>query len=138
MSSSSLTDPFNAMRRCAICFVCRSSETSLNASACEVAPDSVTGVRVAGVTPESAAAQAGMKSGDRIIAIDGVTIAGADPDARVEVARKAIGKHDEASRVKLVVVRDGKEKVVSVERIPDDGENGNGEDTDDNSGSPAV
>jgi membrane-associated protease RseP (regulator of RpoE activity) len=79
-----------------------------------LAPDSATGVRVAGVTPESAAAAAGMKSGDRIIAIDGVSLAGADPDARVEVARKAIGKHDENSTVKVVLVRDGKERVVSM------------------------
>lgn len=79
-----------------------------------LAPDSATGVRVAGVTPESAAATAGMKSGDRIIAIDGVSLAGADPDARVEVARKAIGKHDENSTVKVVLVRDGKERVVSM------------------------
>ena len=42
ISSSILTEPFSATRRCAICLVWRSSETSLNASAVTVLPLSVT------------------------------------------------------------------------------------------------
>ncbi len=77
-----------------------------------LAPDSTAGVRIAGVTPDSAAAEAGLRSGDRIVAIDGKAIDGRDGDARVEVARTAIGKHDEKSEVQLRYLRDGGEKTV--------------------------
>jgi membrane-associated protease RseP (regulator of RpoE activity) len=79
-----------------------------------LAPDESAGVRIAGVTPDSAAAVAGVKSGDRIVAIDDRSIAGADPEVRVEVARDAIGKHGEKSKVKLQLERDGKKSVVMV------------------------
>jgi hypothetical protein len=77
-----------------------------------LAPDDSTGVRIAGVTPDSAASDAGLKSGDRIIAIDGQALAGGDGDARLEDARAAIGKHDEKSKIQLRYLRDGKEATV--------------------------
>ena len=79
-----------------------------------LAPDDNAGVRIAGVTPDSAAADAGMKSGDRIVAIDGTTIVGAAPEVRLDVAREALGKHGEKSEIKLRVVRDGQEQVIEL------------------------
>jgi membrane-associated protease RseP (regulator of RpoE activity) len=83
-----------------------------------LAPDDTAGVHIAGVTPDSAAAVAGVRSGDRIIAIDGRTLAGGNADARLDAARAAIGAHDEKSQVKLRLVRDGKETAVAVTPRP--------------------
>src|SRR5690606_22957926 len=79
-----------------------------------LAPDTTSGVRVVAVTPGGAADEAGLKSGDRLVAIDGTTISAATPEARVERARAAIAKHDEKSKVQLRYIRDGKEKTVVV------------------------
>lgn len=79
-----------------------------------LAPDTTAGVRIVAVTPGGAAAEAGLKSGDRLIAVDGTTLAATSPDARVELARAAIARHDEKSKVQLRYIRDGKEKTVVV------------------------
>jgi membrane-associated protease RseP (regulator of RpoE activity) len=79
-----------------------------------LAPDAKAGVRIAGVTPGSAAAEAGLKSGDRLVAVDGKAIIAASPEARVEVARAAIGSHGVASRVQLRYVRGDRETNVVV------------------------
>ena len=76
------------------------------------------GVRIAAVTPGGAAAEAGLKSGDRIVAVDGKRLAGSDPEARLEAAREAIGKHDEGSKVSLRYLRDGREATVSLAPRP--------------------
>lgn len=84
-----------------------------------LAPDDAgAGVAIAGVTPGSAAAEAGVRSGDRIVAIDGAKIAGADAEARLDAARDAIGKHGENSKMELRIVRGGQEQVVSVAPKP--------------------
>src|SRR3546814_4484069 len=41
-----------------------------------LAPDEGSGVRVAGVTPDSGAAKAGLKSADRIVSVDGRQVLG--------------------------------------------------------------
>jgi S1-C subfamily serine protease len=79
-----------------------------------LAPDDKAGVRIAGVTPDSAAAEAGLRSGDRIVAIDGKAIAAASPEARVEIARTRIAGHDDKSKVQLRYSRDGHEQTVAV------------------------
>jgi hypothetical protein len=83
-----------------------------------LAPDDQAGVRIAGVTPDSAAAAAGLKSGDRIVAIDGKAIAGADADARIATARTAIGGHDDKSKMQLRYLRDGREATVALAPRP--------------------
>ena len=55
-----------------------------------LAPDDAAGVRIAGVTPDSAAAAAGLKSGDRITSIDGKAINAASGSARVEQTRELL------------------------------------------------
>ncbi len=79
-----------------------------------LAPDEATGVRIAGVTPDSAAAAGGLKSGDRIVSIDGKALKAADGAARVEEARELLGSADTKKPVKLGFERDGKARVVSL------------------------
>lgn len=77
-------------------------------------PDAQSGVRIAGVTPESAAADAGLRSGDRLVSVDGKAIAGADGEARVASARTLLAGVDDKTRVRLAFERDGKRSEVSV------------------------
>ena len=79
-----------------------------------LAPDDAAGVRIAGVTPDSAAAAAGLKSGDRITSIDGKAINAASGSARVEQTRELLAKTDAKTPVKLMYQRDGKPGTISV------------------------
>lgn len=76
--------------------------------------DADTGVRIAAVTPESGAARAGLRSGDRITAIDGKTLAGSDGDARLADARKRLRDLDAKTPVALGYVRDGRSATIKV------------------------
>lgn len=58
-------------------------------------------MRIAGVTPDGAAAAAGIKSGDRLLRIGGKTIEGGSPEARVENARRQLQGFDEKAVVKI-------------------------------------
>ena len=79
-----------------------------------LAPDPSGGVRIAGVTPDGAAAGAGIKSGDRLLRIAGKSIAGDTPQARVDNARLQLQALDDKTAVKLTYARDGRESTVSV------------------------
>jgi membrane-associated protease RseP (regulator of RpoE activity) len=79
-----------------------------------LAPDQQAGVRIAGVTPESGASTAGLKSGDRITSIDGKQILGSSGELRVENARKLLADLDPAAQVKVGYMRDGRSAVASV------------------------
>ena len=78
------------------------------------APDAGGGVRIAGVTPDGAAAAAGIKNGDRLLRIDGKTVEGGSPEARVENARRQLQRIDENTTVKLLYARGDKEKEVAL------------------------
>lgn len=77
-------------------------------------PDSGAGVRIAAVTPESGAAKAGLRSGDRITAIDGKSLEGADGDARLADARARLRKLEPEKAVALDYLRDGRTARVKV------------------------
>jgi membrane-associated protease RseP (regulator of RpoE activity) len=79
-----------------------------------LAPDPQAGVRIAGVTPDSAAAAAGLKSGDRLVSLDGNAITGTDGDARLADLRTKLDKLDAKTPVRLGYSRDGKNAVVAV------------------------
>ena len=79
-----------------------------------LAPDAQAGVKIAGVTPESPAAKGGLKSGDRLVSINGAPILGQEPRQRVENARKLLANTDVRTAVKLGYARDGRNAVVSV------------------------
>jgi membrane-associated protease RseP (regulator of RpoE activity) len=70
-----------------------------------LAPDPRTGVLIAGVTPDSPAAAAGLAAGDRLTAIDGHPIVGASGDARIANARSLLDRMDVKSPVTLTVQR---------------------------------
>lgn len=71
-------------------------------------PDQDAGVRISGVTPDSAAAKAGLRSGDRLVSIAGTRILGSDGALRVENARKLLKDIDAGKPVRLGYVRDGR------------------------------
>ena len=79
-----------------------------------LAPDDAAGVRIAGVTPDSAAAVAGLKSGDRIVSIDGKAISAAAAAARVDEVRERLAALDAQTAVKLGYERDGKTQVIAL------------------------
>ena len=79
-----------------------------------LSPDPGGGVRIAGVTPDGAAAAAGIRSGDRLLSIDGKTIEGDTPDVRVENARKMLQGLDADTPVKLRYARGDAEADVNV------------------------
>lgn len=79
-----------------------------------LAADEQAGVRIAGVTPDSAAASAGLKSGDRLVGIDGRKLDAASAAARVEQARGLLAALDAKTAVALAYERAGKAGTVSV------------------------
>ena len=79
-----------------------------------LAPDPQAGVRIAGVTPASGAAQAGLKSGDRLMSLDGIAVAGTNDKARLDDIRAKLAKLDAKTPVRVGYVRDGHEATVSV------------------------
>ncbi len=79
-------------------------------------PDSLSGVRIAGVTPDGPAAKAGIKAGDRLVAINGAQIEGSDPQSRVENARKILLGFKSKQTVRLDFERDN--RIASVDLKP--------------------
>ena len=79
-----------------------------------LAPDDTAGVRIAGVTPDSAAAAGGLKSGDRIVSLDGKALKAEDAAARVDEVRERLAALDAKTKVKLGYERDGKTQVVTL------------------------
>lgn len=79
-----------------------------------LAPDAQAGVWIAGVTPDSAAAKGGLKSGDRLTAIAGSQILGSDGELRLLNARKLLGGLDMKTPVRLAYARDGRTAVATV------------------------
>lgn len=73
-----------------------------------LAADEHRGVRIAGVTPDSGAASAGLRSGDRLVAIDGQSIDGGDGAARTEHARRLLATLSVDRPVAVEYERDGR------------------------------
>lgn len=72
------------------------------------------GVRIAGVTPDSAAAEAGLKSGDILVSIDGHPLDAKGSTARTDQARELLAALDDSRAVTLDYQRDGKTASVLV------------------------
>lgn len=79
-----------------------------------LAPDAKSGVRIAGVTPDGAAAAAGIRSGDTLLSVDGKALQGATGEARLAHARRLLGDLDGKRAVKLGYERDGRDAAVSI------------------------
>ena len=71
-------------------------------------------------TPGSAAAGAGLKSGDRITSVDGKRIEAGSADARVQEARELLAALDAKTAVRLGYERDGKPAGLSLTPKVDD------------------
>jgi membrane-associated protease RseP (regulator of RpoE activity) len=78
------------------------------------APDPQGGVRIAGVTPDGAASGAGIRTGDRLLRINGKKIAGDTPAARVDAARELLQASDGKTPIKLLYARGDIETEVGV------------------------
>ncbi len=73
-----------------------------------LAPEAKTGVRIAAVTPDSAAAKAGLRSGDLLTTINGKPVAGKDSDQRLTAARAQLGDLDTQKAITIGYERGGK------------------------------
>ncbi|MBU8976670.1 MULTISPECIES: PDZ domain-containing protein [unclassified Lysobacter] len=73
-----------------------------------LSPEPKAGVRIAAVTPDSAAAKAGLRSGDVLTAINGKNLDQKDADARLEQARAQLRTLDVKSPIALAYTRDGR------------------------------
>ncbi len=72
-----------------------------------LAPDADKGVRIAAVTPGSAAARAGLRSGDRLLEVDGQSVAAASADARLARSRELLSDLSIDTPVSIAYERDG-------------------------------
>jgi membrane-associated protease RseP (regulator of RpoE activity) len=79
-----------------------------------LAPDAQAGVRIVAVTPRSGASKAGLRGGDRLVAIDGHELAGRDGATRVERARDLLDDLDTRKPVRIAYLRDGRKSTVDV------------------------
>jgi len=73
-----------------------------------LSPDAKAGVRIAAVTPDSAAAAAGLRAGDVITSIDGIRFDQAQPEDRLSKARAQLGRIKINQPVALTYTRDGR------------------------------
>ncbi|GAB6195962.1 PDZ domain-containing protein [Lysobacter xanthus] len=81
-------------------------------------PDPEQGVRIAGVTPGSGAAKAGLRAADRITGIDGKPVQGATADARVDALRSTLSGLKAGAPVDVDYERAGRRSTVKV--VPQD------------------
>lgn len=79
-----------------------------------LSPDPAAGVRITGVTPDSPAAKAGVRSGDRLLSVDGTPVSGTDADQRVARARELLRDLDTGTPVRLGYLRDGRSATLDV------------------------
>jgi membrane-associated protease RseP (regulator of RpoE activity) len=82
--------------------------------------DAKAGVALAAVTPDGPADRAGLKSGDRLLTINGQPIGKGDPGDRLARARELIGRPQSGQSLTLGVEREGRQHdyTVSAERMP--------------------
>lgn len=83
-----------------------------------LAPDTQAGVRIAGVTPGSGASKAGLKSGDRILSVDGRQVLGDSGELRMQNLRKLLGRLDAGKKTRIGYARDGRAATVGVTPTP--------------------
>ncbi|UOV00764.1 PDZ domain-containing protein [Pseudoxanthomonas mexicana] len=83
-----------------------------------LAGDDDEGVRIAGVTPDSGAARAGLKAGDRLVRVGSAAITGDGADARVAHARALLADLRVDTPVRITYQRDGGTHEASITPTP--------------------
>ena len=83
-----------------------------------LAGDDEEGVRIAGVTPDSGAARAGLKAGDRLVRVGDAAITGDGADARVAHARALLADLRVDTPVRIAYQRDGGTHEASITPTP--------------------
>lgn len=76
--------------------------------------DEQAGVRIVGLTPDGGADKAGLKSGDRLLRIDGRPISGHTGTERIAAAREMLADLDKDRPVRVTYQRDGRQQEVDV------------------------
>lgn len=79
-----------------------------------LAPDPASGVRIAAVTPSGAAAAAGLRSGDRLLSIDGQRLRGDNGAQRVNHARELLADLDTNTALRVGYARDGRQFTLDI------------------------
>ena len=77
-------------------------------------PDEQPGVRITGITPDGGAAKAGLRSGDRLLSVNGTEVLGSNGDLRVQNARKLLGSLNVEQPVRIGYARDGRRASTNV------------------------
>lgn len=76
--------------------------------------DEQPGLRITGVTPDGPAAKAGLRSGDRLLSIDGVEVLGSTGTLRMENARTLLGRLQPGRAAKVGYRRDGRDGLATI------------------------
>lgn len=79
-----------------------------------LAPDPTSGARIAAVTPKGAAAAAGLRSGDRLLSVDGHALLGNNGALRVNNARRLLANLETDTAVQIGYERDGRRHTVDI------------------------
>jgi membrane-associated protease RseP (regulator of RpoE activity) len=73
-----------------------------------------TGVRLAGITPDSPAAKGGLRTGDRLVRINGESLDAPDSQDRIDQVRELLGDIDDGEEVRLAYQRGTEVREVTV------------------------
>lgn len=73
------------------------------------------GARLAAVTPNGPASSAGLRAGDRLLAIAGKAVGDGSPEQRLQRAQTLIGPLEDGQKVELLVESGGRQRSVAVE-----------------------
>jgi hypothetical protein len=76
--------------------------------------DANEGARLVAVTPDSPAARAGLRSGDRLLAVDDTPVGPGSAEQRLTRARELIGRPQEQQQFRLAIERNGQRQDVEV------------------------
>ena len=77
-------------------------------------PDEETGVAVIAITPDSPAAKAGLRAGDRLLAVNGQALDGGSAGSRLEQVNDAVSHLEDGQQLEVDYLRDGKHQHVQL------------------------
>ena len=78
-------------------------------------PDEAAGVAVVAITPDSPAAKAGLRAGDRLLVLNGQTLDGESATRRLEQVHEAVSQLEDGQEIGVDYQRDGKRRHVELQ-----------------------